>query len=185
VINSYQAVESLANVVYARKQIEKLVAQGSSQEDAEAETEKLRRKHRVGIKFLVHYGLFDACARSRSCEEKQLYDAVCELNKLRHAVAHAGRKPSATEAEAAHVLCCQVVRWHCEVGSLPVRPMMPDEKDQAAGLLSLPSDVNAISGATRAVLLSALGVTPLPGFLETPCQIGLAVEASQGEPPPH
>jgi hypothetical protein len=110
VLNSYQAVESLANVVFKAKQTAKLMTGGLAQAIAEAEAEKTRFKHRVDIKFLVHHGLFEACSHSLCNEHKGKYDDLCELNKLRHKVAHAGEKPSPSEAEAAHLLCCEVVQ---------------------------------------------------------------------------
>jgi hypothetical protein len=175
VLNSYQAVESLANVVFKAKQTAKLITGGLAQAIAEAEAEKVRFKHRVDIKFLVHHGLFEACSHSLCNEHKGKYDDLCELNKLRHKVAHAGEKPSPSEAEAAHLLCCEVVQWLCATGGYPVRPLLPEAKDTAPALASLPSDINAIPNAAKAFLLWVLGIAPNQELFESPCQFGLQV----------
>jgi hypothetical protein len=103
-LNSYQATESLANVVFKVKFKEKLRREGSSETDAEQQAEDTRMKHRVDIKFLVHSGLISACGSSLYNEQKEQYDELCELNKLRGKVAHAGTKPTQQQAEEAHLL---------------------------------------------------------------------------------
>jgi hypothetical protein len=161
--------------VFKTKQTAKLVAAGQGQAAAEAAAEKMRLKHRVDIKFLVHHGLLDACGHSLCNEHKTKYDDLCELNKLRHKVAHAGKKPSQLEADAAHLLCCEVVQWLCATGSYPVRSLLPEAKDASPGLASLPSDINAIPGGAKAFLLWILGIAPNQELFESACQFGLQV----------
>jgi hypothetical protein len=45
----------------------------------------------------------------------------------------------------------------------------------AAGLVSLPSDINAVPGAAKAFLLWVLGMTPGQELLAPPCQFGLQI----------
>jgi hypothetical protein len=116
VLNSYQAVEALANVVFKTKQTAKLTAEGSVTEEAEVRAEQIRKKNRTEIKFLVHVGLLEACGRSLCQEDKARYDALCILKKMRNEIAHVGKKVSSSEAKEAHQLCCEVVRWLCGVG---------------------------------------------------------------------
>jgi hypothetical protein len=109
VINSYQAMETLANTVFKTKKTAQLVALGTPESDAERTSEQERKTHRTEASFLLHRGLDAACGRSLYKEDQKKYVAMLELQKLRNEVAHAGYKPSPTEAEAAHLLCCKVV----------------------------------------------------------------------------
>ena len=175
ILNSYQAVESLANAVFKAKQSHKLVSDGMTPSEAEAKAEELRLKHRVDIKFLVHYGLVQASAESLCNDQKNKYDDLCNLNQLRHRVAHAGAKPSFAEAEAAHCLCCEVVQWLCEKGNYPVRPLLPDPQDMPSDLASISSDINAVPGASNAFLLWVLGEAPKQELFATNCQHSLKI----------
>jgi hypothetical protein len=69
VINSYQAVETLANVVFKRLKKTQLLSAGSSEPDAEVTAEQDRKKHRTEASFLLHRGLDAACGRSLSKED--------------------------------------------------------------------------------------------------------------------
>jgi hypothetical protein len=182
VLNSYQAVETLANAVFVVKHEAKLVAGGVSAAEAAMQAEALRKAKRTDIKFLVHHGLEPACGSSLHREKKGQYDALCAIKELRNQIAHKGRKPTQPEASEAHTLCCEVVRWLCGVGGHPMRPLLPDVAATAPGLLSLPSDVNAVPGAATAFLRWVLGITPDNGLVETPCQFGLRVETQVPAP---
>jgi hypothetical protein len=182
VINCYQAVESLANDVFKLKRLAKLVAGGKSQPDAEAQAEIDRMQHRVDIKFLVHHGLLEACGNSLCIENKKTYDDLLALNQLRHKVAHAGKKPSQSEAEAAHLLCCEVVQWLCKVAGYPVRPLLPAADDAAPALVSLPSDINAVPGAAKAFLLWILGLAPDQDLIAAPCQFTMQLNLHSSTP---
>jgi hypothetical protein len=175
VLNAYQAVESLANVVFASKKMEQLIASGMAEEDAKREAEKTRKEHRVVITFLLHRSLAQACDRSLENEKVDMYQRLCKLKKFRNDVAHAGVKPSSSESEDAHRLCCETVQWLCDVGGYPVRRLLPEEKDTSPGLSSLPADINAIPGASKAFLQWVLGNTPNQEMLENPCQFGLQI----------
>jgi hypothetical protein len=183
VLNSYQAVESLANVVFKAGQISRYISDGMPQATAEAEAEKQRAQQRTRIKFLVHDGLLAACSRSLFIDDREKYEALCRLNQFRNQVAHAGKKPALSEAEAAHQLCCEVVQWLCGVGGFPVRQMLPPEEDLARGLVSLPSDINSVPGAAKAYLLWVLGMAPDQDLLQAPCQFGLRVGMKPPTPP--
>jgi hypothetical protein len=178
VLNSYQAVESLANAVFVKKHEAKLVADGFLPAAASAQAEALRKGNRVKIKFLVHEGLEPACGSSLYRADKEQYDALCALKELRNQIAHANRKPTQSEASEAHTLCCEVVRWLCGVGGHPVRPLVAEAAATAPGLLSLPADVNAIPGAATAFLRWILGIAPDNGLIEVPCQFGLQVQTN-------
>ncbi|MGC1272992.1 MAG: hypothetical protein WBC44_04750, partial [Planctomycetaceae bacterium] len=180
VINSYQAVESLANVVFKAAKAGQLVREGLPNADAEAEAENIRVKHRVDIRFLIHEGLRTASGRSYCAEHKAKYDALYTLNKLRHQVAHAGRKPSRTEAENAHLLCCEAIQWLCEVGGFPVRALLPEPENVAPSLLSLPAEVNSIPNAAEAFLRWVLGIPQTEEAFAANCQFGLQIGKTAG-----
>jgi hypothetical protein len=158
VINSYQAVESLANIVFKEKKVAQLMAAGKPQADAEREAERERGLNRTRIAHLVHNGLLAACKRSLHNVSKEKYDNLLTLKQLRNKVAHAGTRPTPEEAEAAHLLCCEVVQWLCRVGGLPVRPLLPDNKDMAPGLQASLHDANAVSSMGTEFLRQVLGL---------------------------
>jgi hypothetical protein len=122
-------VEQLANVVFAQKRAEQLIAAGKSASDAHAEADAERSEHRTDAKFLLHSGLKSACLRILHDEEKRLYDSLLDVQKLRHRVAHTGHKPASQTALEAHRLCCQTVQWLARVAGMPVKSLYPDEKD--------------------------------------------------------
>ena len=48
------------------------------------------------------------------------------------------RYPSHTvseEAQKAHKLCCEAIRWLAEVGGYPVKPMLPDPSDSTSSIV--------------------------------------------------
>ena len=126
-LNSYAAVESLANSVFKKKRKEQLIAQGKTPEEAEKIAERDRKRNRTKPKFLLHSGLQAMDGRSLLQENKKRYDQLLELYNLRNMVAHAGTVPTDQEARSGHTLCCEVVRWLAEVGGMPIRPMMPEK----------------------------------------------------------
>ncbi len=135
VVNSYGAVESFANVVYAKARIAKYVADGVPQKYAEEFTEQERYRHRTEGAFLYHRGLKEACGRSLMEEKKQQYDALLSLQQIRHNVAHTGYKPTFDEAQKGHRLCCEVLQWLARVGGYPVKPLLPDPTDSSSGIV--------------------------------------------------
>lgn len=170
VLNSYQAVESFANHIFKKKQIAAFEAAGKSAVDAETEAEGIRKDNRTKIKFLTHVGLEPVSGRSLFREEKQLYDDLCKLNDLRNQVAHAGRNPTQVEAEEGYTLCCNVLRWLCQISDYPDRPLLPDDSSVAVEVSSLPSDINAVPASGKAFLLWALGHAACVGIPHPPHQ---------------
>ncbi len=160
VINSYQAVETLANVVFKQMRKLQLLAQGMSEGDAEKTAEDERKKLRTDASFLLHRGLKAACGHSLCDEDKQKYDEILKLKELRHQVAHAGYKPSGTEAEAGHVLSCEVLQWLCRMGGFPVRPLLPDDRDLIPGLQTMGGDTNVLSPIGVEFLRKVLSIRP-------------------------
>src|SRR5438874_861468 len=64
VINSYQAAETLANVVFKNLKKAQLLGAGSAEQDAETTAEQERNQHRTEASFLLHRGLDASCGRS-------------------------------------------------------------------------------------------------------------------------
>jgi len=145
VINSYQAVETLANAVFKDKRKLQLLATGMPEADADKAAEGERKEHRTKAWFLLHRGLKEACGRSLWDEEKTKYDQFLKFQELRNQVAHAGYKPFASQADLGHVLCCEVLQWLCRVGGFPVRPLLPENKDVSPGLQTMGGDANVLS----------------------------------------
>lgn len=160
VINSYQAVETLANVVFKNLKKAQLLSAGSLEPDAESTAEQERKQHRTEASFLLHRGLDDASGRSLFREDQRKYDRILKLQGVRHQVAHRGYKPSPTEAENAHLLCCEVVQWLCGVAGFPVRPLLPDDQDLLPGLQTIANDINIRSAVTLEFLRRALNLHP-------------------------
>ncbi len=158
VINSFVAVESLANIVFKAKKLESLVTAGISAFDAEQAAESERYNHRIEISFLVHRGLKDCCGRSYFVETQKKYEELLKLQDARHKVAHAGHLPTKADAEAAHLLGCETVQWLCGVVGYPVRPLLPDSKDVIPSLASRSQDIHAVSGIDAAFLRRVLGM---------------------------
>ena len=158
VINSFVAVESLANIVFKKKKLESLVTAGQSELDAEQAAESERKKHRTEISFLVHRGLNECCGRSYFFEMQTKYDELLKLQDARHKVAHAGHLPTKADAEAAHLLGCETVQWLCGVVGIPVRPLLPDAKDVVSGPSSGSQDIHAVSGIDVEFLRHVLGM---------------------------
>jgi len=140
VLNSYSAVESLANSIFRLKMKQQLVKCGSSVEEAEVLAEQKRKAIRTKIRCLTHKNLKEVCDRSLFCENKELYDKLILFNELRNAVAHRGAVPSFEEAETGHKLCCEVVQWLCGIGELNVKRMLPPKNQAVPGFATMSKD---------------------------------------------
>lgn len=157
VLNSYGAVESLANAVFKKVKMDLLVGKNVPQEFAENLVEEERQRHRTEPAFLFHRGLKDCCNRSLQDEQQEKYQALVELQKLRHKVAHTGHKPSHDEARDGHRLACECVQWLADVGDLPVKPLFPAQDAQVNGFSTAANDANAINAGEFEFLRYAMG----------------------------
>src|SRR5262249_27719514 len=90
VLNAYTGVESLANVVFASTKVSMLRGHNVPKEVAERLVEEERERHRTEPHFLFNKGIKDAAGRSLMEEDKDQYDALLRLQKMRHRVAHTG-----------------------------------------------------------------------------------------------
>lgn len=126
VLNAYTAVESFANAVFTTKKVSMLLSNNVPIEMAEKLVEEERERHKTEPNFLFHRGIKEAAGRSLMEENKEQYDALLAMQKLRHRVAHSGYKPTRDEARKAHTICCEGVRWFTELSGLPVKAMLPD-----------------------------------------------------------
>jgi hypothetical protein len=126
VMNSFTALETMANFVFKSARTNQLTGFGVPSEQAEKIAEDERHSHRTDEKFLLHAGLQNAAARSLATENKALYDEMLSLEKdVRHKVTHRGVQPDVTEAKRSFKCACEVVRWLCGVAGLPQKPMNP------------------------------------------------------------
>jgi hypothetical protein len=143
VLNAYTAVESLANAVFTATKVAMLLGHNVPKEVAERLVEEERDRHKTEPHFLFNKGIKDASGRSLMEEDKEQYDAVLRLQKMRHRVAHTGYKPTLDEAREAHKVCCEAVRWFAGVGGMPVKPMLPDAQAIFPGISSAFKDAHA------------------------------------------
>jgi hypothetical protein len=162
VLNSYTAVESLANVVFSKTKIAKLVANNMPQEMAEESVEDERKRHRTEGGFLFHKGMKSASGRSLLEENKQQYDSLLRLQELRHRVAHTGYKPTRTEAQGAHRLCCETAQWLAEAGGYPVKTLLPSATDSFPGYTATSRDAQASPPSKLELVRHLLGAYPSP-----------------------
>ncbi len=157
VLNSYGAVEVLANTVFKKVKTEMLEANNVPSHIAESVVEEERQRHKTEPSFLFHRGLKDCCDRSLCDEDKEKYDALVELQRTRHKVAHTGHKPSSDEARAGHKLACECVQWLAGVGGLPVKPLLPAQQAQVNGFATAAADSHAINAGEFEFLRYSLG----------------------------
>jgi hypothetical protein len=143
VLNAYTAVESLANVVFTATKVAMLLGHNVPREVAEKLVEEERERHRTEPQFLFNKGIKDASGRSLMDEDKEQYDALLRLQKMRHRVAHTGYKPTLDEAREAHKVCCEAVRWFAGVGGMPVKPMLPGVEASFPGISQAIKDAHA------------------------------------------
>jgi hypothetical protein len=126
VLNSFTAVETLANSVFGRLRSAQLVKYGVPEKDAEEIADGERRANRTDERYLLNTGLQKMVGRSLAIENKALYDEILKLEKqIRHTVAHKGIRPTMDEARNCHRVCCEVVRWLSEVAGYPNKPLVP------------------------------------------------------------
>ena len=159
VLNSYGAVEALANAIFAKMKVKMLLSNNVPPEVAEKVVEDERQRHKTEPSFLFHRGLKDCCGRSLLEEDKTRYDSLLQLQGIRHQVAHAGYKPSDDEARNGHKLACECVQWLAGVAALPVKPLFPTQRAQISGFSATANDVNAINAGDLEFLRYAFGLT--------------------------
>lgn len=164
ILNSYGAVESLANAVFSKLKTEMLEAKNVPSEFAGSLVEEERQRHKTEPSFLFHRGLKDCCGRSLFDEDKDKYDALNELQNIRHKVAHAGYKPTSDEARKWHKLACECVQWLADVGGLPVKPLLPTQDAQINGFTATDKDVNAISAEEFELLRHSFDLVKLKDY---------------------
>jgi hypothetical protein len=152
VLNSYVAVESLANGIFKKREVERLVATGMPGQDAEIAAEQERKSNRTSAEFLLHKGMHAACGRSLCNENKILYDQILALRDQRHVIAHAGRKPDSNYTKEAHRTACEAVRWLADVGSLTIKPMLPDPPSTILAFSTFAKDNHVCSPAEMEVI---------------------------------
>lgn len=163
VLNSYTAVESLANVVFSTTKIAKLVSNNMPKDMAEETVEDERKRHRTEGQFLYHKGIKAASGRSLLEENKQQYDALLKLQELRHKVAHTGYKPTHEEAQTAHKVCCETAQWLAGVAGFPVKLLVPDAASSAPGFSTAFKDAQARSAGEFELIRHLLGAVPSQG----------------------
>jgi len=162
VLNAYTAVESLANVVFSRTKVAKLVANNMPQEMAEETVEDERKRHRTEGNFLYHRGVKSASGRSLLEENKQQYDALLQLQDMRHKVAHTGYKPTLDEARDAHKVCCEAAQWLAGVAGLPTKQLLPDASTSYPGFSTAFKDAQARSASEIELVRHLLGQVQAP-----------------------
>jgi len=157
VLNSYTAVESLANVVYSKCKSEQLTSNGVPESYAQEFAERERKSNRTRFQFLFHRGMSDATGRSLHDEDKEKYDALLTVSELRDQIVHAGVKPREDDARNAHKLCCEVTQWLADVGGYPVKPMLPATEDTLNGLEVASSVPLSTSSAQFSLIKTLMG----------------------------
>jgi hypothetical protein len=162
VLNAYTAVEALANVVFTATKVAMLLSHNVPKEVAEKLVEEERERHRTEPQFLFHRGIKDASGRSLMEEDKEQYDALLQLQKMRHRVAHTGYKPTLDEAREAHKVCCEAVRWFASVGGMPVKPMLPSAEVTFPGISNAAKDAHASNPLELAFIRHLLNTAVSP-----------------------
>jgi len=163
VVNSYTAVESLANAVFLQEKVKKFVSVNVPLEAATNFVEEERERHRTDKNFLFNSGMKDASGRSLFEENKSLYDGLLKLQQVRHKVAHTGFRPSVDDAKAAHRLCCEATRWLSDVAGFPSKELFPSEDMVSPGVSIRFKDAFAQDESNSALLrelLAALSADP-------------------------
>jgi hypothetical protein len=157
VLNAYTAVESFANVVFARTKLALLMSKNVPEDYATEIVEDERKRHRTEGKFLYHRGIKSASGRSLMEEDKTKYDYLLKLQQLRHKVAHTGYKPTVDEAREAQRVCSEAVQWLASVAGLPVKPLLPKPEDTAPRMSTAMKDAFAQSPSELAYIHQLLG----------------------------
>jgi hypothetical protein len=164
VLNSFTAIETLANSIYRSQRVSQLVGWGVPSDDAEAIAENERKGHRTDEKFLFGSGMKSATGRSLVEENKKLFDDLIGLEeKIRHQVSHRGLRPTIDEARAIVVACCEGVRWLCDVGGLPKKEMVaPPHKSFSAFASAANMPPHTCSAVEMEVLRRIFGIVAVP-----------------------
>lgn len=162
VLNSYTAVESLANVVFLQTKVAMLVGNNVPPEIAHTLVEDERKRHRTDPAFLYHKGMKSACGRSLMEENQAQYDALLKLQEMRHKVAHTGYKPTADEARAAHKTCCEVATWLAEIAGFETKGMLPTTENTYSGFSTAFKDAQVQNESEVQLLRSLLSRVKLP-----------------------
>jgi len=162
VLNAYTAVESLANIVFSRTKVAKLVSNNMPKEMAEETVEDERKRHRTEGNFLYHRGIKSASDRSLLEENKHQYDALLRLQDLRHKVAHTGYKPTTDEAREAHKVCCEAAQWLAGVAGFSTKPLLPDASASYPGFSTAFKDAQARSASEIELVRHLLGAVQVP-----------------------
>jgi hypothetical protein len=158
VLNAYGAVEALANAVFRKRKIEMLLSHNVPLEIAEPMVEEDRQRHRTEPSFLYHSGLKSACGRSLMEEDKDKYDKLLGLQKLRHEVAHKGIKLESEVARDGHRLACECTIWLSEVGGFRVKPLLPSSDESVMGFSASTKDAHAVTPGEFEFLKRVLGL---------------------------
>jgi hypothetical protein len=162
VLNAYTAVGSLANAVFSRTKVAKLVSNNMPQEMAEETVEDERKRHRTEGGFLYHRGIKSASGRSLLVENKQQYDALLRLQELRHKVAHTGYRPTTEEAREAHKVWREGAQWLAQVAGFPTKPLLPDASASYPGLSAAFKDAQARNASEIEMVRHLLGAAQVP-----------------------
>jgi hypothetical protein len=179
VLNAYTAVESLANVVFTATKVGMLVGHNVPKEVAEKLVEEERERHRTEPQFLFNKGIKDASGRSLLDEDKERYDALLQLQKMRHRVAHTGYKPTLDEAREAHKVCCEAVRWFAGVGGMPVKPMLPDADSAFPGISTAVKDAHTKNPLELDFIRHLLNASVSPNSIPPTEQEALSDDATE------
>lgn len=134
VLNSFSALETLANAVFFQMRRSQLINWGVPENEADKIAEAERKSHRTDEKYLLGDGMKQATGRSLFEDNKAVYNDVIRLEKdVRHEVAHKGRRPDRAEGKACFRACCEGVRWLCQVAGFPVKDMLPPPENSSPG----------------------------------------------------
>lgn len=159
VINSFTALETLANFIFKRQRSAQLARWGVPEEESIAIAETERKSHRSDEKFLLGEGMKQATGRSLFEDDKALYDSLLRLEKdVRHEVVHRGKRPEKLSAKETFRACCEVVRWLCDVAGLPVKPLTPALNTHTFQIAASSATPNVCSAAELETIRRMFGV---------------------------
>ncbi len=159
VLNSFTAIETLANAVYRLKRNQQLSGWGVPESDAESIAEHERKAHRTDEKFLLNSGMQGVAARSLFTEDQKTYESIIRLEeKCRHSVVHRGTKPSIDEAKEAFKVCCVGARWLSDVAGFPIKDLLPKPSEAIHGIQTGGMEPHVSSPAEIEVLARMLNI---------------------------
>jgi hypothetical protein len=157
VLNSYGAVENLAQTILVKARAANLRVEGVPDAVAIRLAEDALARKKLDANELYHSVMRAETGRSLHDEKKPEYDALLGLQKIRHDVAHRGYRPTADQARGGHRTACEVARWLCEVGGYPVKAMTPTVECTNPHLQVFSKDVFAKSELEFAAIRALLG----------------------------